>query len=75
MRHITIAGRIKEYRAQEGMTQAEFAKLAGVSPQAVSKWEREQGYPDITLLCPLARLLNCKVDDFFEGEGYKKDCE
>ena len=48
--------------------QKEFAKLIGISPQAISKWEREQGYPDISLLPVLANLLCCSVNDFFEVE-------
>ncbi len=66
MNRITIANRIKEYRQNHNLTQKEFAKLIGISPQAISKWEREQGYPDISLLPILAELLNCSVNDFFE---------
>ncbi len=68
MNRITIANRIKEYRQHHNVTQKEFAKLIGISPQAISKWEREQGYPDISLLPVLADLLCCSVNDFFECE-------
>ncbi len=68
MNRITIANRIKEYRQNQNVTQKEFAKLIGISPQAISKWEREQGYPDISLLPTLSHLLCCSVNDFFEGE-------
>ena len=37
-----------------------------VSSQAVSKWEREDCYPDISLLPVIADTIGCKVDDFFE---------
>ena len=66
MSTVNIAPFIKEYRRQYNLTQADFAKIVGVSPQAISKWEREQGYPDITLLPILATLLGCSVNDFFE---------
>ena len=39
--------------------------MLGVSAQAISKWEREECYPDITFLPELAALLLCRVDDFF----------
>ena len=68
MNRITIADRMKEYRQNHNVTQKEFGKLIGISPQAISKWEREQGYPDISLLPVLANLLRCSVNDFFECE-------
>ena len=66
MNRINISHRLRSYRKQRGLTQEAFAELMGVSPQAVSKWEREECYPDITMLPQLAELLGCNVDDFFE---------
>ena len=61
----SIGERIKEFRTRERLTQAQIAELLDVSAQAVSKWEREECYPDITLLPLLADTIGCKVDDFF----------
>ena len=47
------------------LTQGEFGRLLGVSAQAISKWERGECYPDITMLPDLAALLSCSVNDFF----------
>lgn len=66
MNSISIARRIKEYRTERKLTQEGFAKLLGVSPQAVSKRERETCYPDITFLPKIAKLLECTVNDFFD---------
>lgn len=63
---ILISHRIKTYRKKERITQEMMAKLLGVSPQAISKWEREECYPDITFLPTLAAVLSCTVNDFFE---------
>lgn len=63
---ITIAQRIKEYRRKNYITQKQLSKLLGISPQAISKWEREQGYPDIIMLPIIAELLDCTINDFFE---------
>lgn len=63
---ISISERIKAYREEKGMSQAELGRLMGVSAQAVYKWERGLCYPDITVLPYLARLVGCSVDDFFE---------
>lgn len=66
MKRIIILEKIKDYRRQNGLTQEEFGKSLGVSAQAISKWEREECYPDITFLPELAELLSCDVNDFFD---------
>ena len=64
---IMLAEKIREYRSQNHLTQEEFGKLLGVSAQAVSKWEREECYPDITFLPELAALLCCSISDLFDA--------
>ncbi len=65
---IIIDQKIKDYRKSHKLTQGEFGELLGISPQAVSKWERVECYPDITFLPELARMFGCRVDDFFKGD-------
>lgn len=62
---IVIHDKIRKYRKRNELTQAAFGELIGVSAQAISKWERSECYPDITLLPALAALLGCSVNDFF----------
>ena len=62
---ILIAKKIKAYREENRITQLEFGKRMGVTPQAVYKWEKELSYPDISLLPALAELLDCQIKDFF----------
>ena len=57
-----IAENIKAFRKSKDMTQEDVAELLGVSPQSVSKWERGDTFPDITLLPSLANLYNTSVD-------------
>ena len=62
---ITIADKIKEYRAKNNLSMKGFGKLIGVSAQAVCKWEQNTCYPDIIFLPHIARILGCAIDDFF----------
>ena len=45
---------IKELREQKKMTKLQLAEVLGVRDKTVSKWETAKGYPDITLLEPIA---------------------
>ncbi len=63
---ITIAEKIREYRKENDLSQSEFGALIGVSAQAVCKWEQSVCCPDIIFLPCLARILECRIDDFFE---------
>ena len=53
---------IRKYRKIRNMTQEEMAVRLGVTASAVNKWENENSFPDITLLAPIARLLNISLD-------------
>lgn len=63
---ILISKKIKEYRAENHITQNELGRKLGVSPQAVYKWEKEICYPDITFLPAIAVVVGCRINDFFE---------
>ena len=63
-----IGAKIIELRKQKKMTQEQLANILGVSAPAVSKWETDSSYPDITMLCPLARALGTDVDTLLSYE-------
>ena len=63
-----IGEKIMELRKARGLTQEQLANLLGVSTPAVSKWETNSSYPDITMLCPLARALKTDVDTLLSYE-------
>ena len=58
----------KLLREAKCMTQAELAALIGVTNKAVSKWETGKGLPDISLLQPLAAVLDASVMELMNGE-------
>ena len=58
---------IKKLREQKRLTQAELAELLAVSDKAISKWETGRGYPDITLLEPLAQALGVSITELISG--------
>ena len=59
---------IKKLRENKKMTQEELADTLFVSSKAVSKWETGQGFPDISLIEPLAKALDISVIELFSGE-------
>lgn len=63
---MAICDKIKEYRIKQNLTQTQLAKRVGVTPQAISKWEKGIGYPDISLISPLANALQISTDVLFE---------
>lgn len=52
-----IGETICQYRQMRKMTQEEFASRLGVTAQAVSKWERGNGMPDVSLLAGICKVL------------------
>lgn len=66
MMELNIGKQIQKLRKQEGLTQEKLAEMLGVSAAAVSKWETQTAYPDIVLLCPLARALKTSIDGLME---------
>ena len=58
---------IKELREKNKMTQMQLAEKLGVSDKTVSKWETAKGYPDITLLEPIAEAFRISVTELISG--------
>ena len=62
---------IKELREQRKMTQLQLADILKVSDKTVSKWETGKGYPDITLLEPIADAFRVSVTELLSGHPIK----
>ena len=62
---------IRKLRETKKLTQEELAEKLYVSSKAVSKWETGQGFPDISLLEPLAKALGISVIELLSGEDVR----
>ncbi len=57
-----LAENLKKYRIMKELTQEDVADYLNITPQSVSKWERGETYPDITLLPALANIFETSID-------------
>ena len=59
---------IANARKERGYTQKQLADILHISDRTVSKWERGCGFPDMSLLEPLAKSLNLTIAEIVVGE-------
>ncbi len=64
----TIGSFISALRRASGMTQREFAERLNVSDKTVSRWERDEGAPDLTLIPVIAEIFGVTCDELLRGE-------
>lgn len=64
--------RLSEMRRARSLTQNELAEKLSITPQAISKWERGEGLPDVTLFPRIASALDIPVGELF-GEKRERD--
>lgn len=64
---------IATLRKELNMTQSDVADALHISHQAVSKWERLESLPDITLLPELAKLFNVTMEELLQGKRFKEE--
>ncbi len=62
MNSITIGEKIAKLRKEKGLTQSQLAEMISVSNKTISRWETGEGYPEISLLVPLAKALGVSTD-------------
>lgn len=68
MDHYITGATIKRLREAKRMTQAQLAEKLCVSDKTISKWETAKGFPDISLLEPLANVLQVSLPELLSGE-------
>lgn len=70
---INFGTNLKNLRKEKGLTQETLAEILGVSFQTISKWERGETYPDITMLPAIASFFNVSVDDLLGVDKAQKE--
>lgn len=68
MNNYVTGAAIKTLREKQRLTQSQLAEKLCVSDKTVSKWETGKGFPDISLLEPLAAALGISVPELLSGE-------
>lgn len=72
MDQIKIGRFIAEERKQKKYTQRALADKLGISDKTISKWERGNGFPEVSLLLPLCDELKITVNELLSGERLQK---
>jgi DNA-binding XRE family transcriptional regulator len=62
-------------RKEKGLTQKQLAQALHLSDRTISKWERGQGLPDVSLLGALSAQLGIRVEQMLEGDLQAKDTD
>ncbi len=73
MEQKTIGKFLSALRKANGYTQQQVAEILGVSNKTISKWECDDGYPEITMLSTIAKLYDVSVDEILRGERAERD--
>ena len=69
MNIVKFGAYISRLRKERDMPQSKLADMLNVTRQAVSKWERGEGFPDISILCELANIFGVSVDALIHAGG------
>lgn len=70
---IKIGGFIAEERKRKGYTQKILSEKLGISDKTISKWERGNGFPEVSLLIPLCSELDITVNELLSGERVSEE--
>ena len=66
---MTLGQKIKDIRKRFGLSQESLAEIISVSRQAITKWERDEGLPDVSNLQELSKVFNLTVDYLLDNDN------
>ena len=70
---MTLGEKIAKLRKERNLTQEQFAGILKVSRQSVSKWERDDAYPDTEKLIRISKIFDCSLDYLLKEELEQMD--
>ena len=73
MKKESFGNMVAALRKEKGMTQLELAEKMGVTDKAVSKWERDLSFPDVSSIPKLAEILGVSVDELMQVKAEAKE--
>ena len=73
MDQIKIGKFIADERKRKGYTQKQLSEKLDISDKTISKWERGNGFPEVSLLLPLCNELEITVNELLSGERVSED--
>ncbi len=69
---MNFANKLKRLRKSAGFSQEKLAEKIGVSRQAITKWETENGIPDIENIIAISKFFNISIDELLLNEEMNK---
>ena len=72
---MNLGNKIRELRRAHNLTQEQLAASLNISAQAVSKWEMNASYPDMTMIPTLASFFKVSLDELFDFDVKNIDRE
>lgn len=73
MDQIKIGRFIADERKRKGYTQKQLSEKLEISDKTISKWERGNGFPEVSLLLPLCNELEITVNELLSGERVSEE--
>lgn len=73
MNYDKIGSFIQQKRKEKNLTQKQLAEKIGLTDRAISKWERGQGCPDVSILEILSNELGCSVLELLKGREIENE--
>lgn len=73
MDQIKIGRFIADERKRKEYTQKQLSERLGISDKTISKWERGNGFPEVSLLLPLCAALEITVNELLSGERVSEE--
>ncbi len=72
---MNLGNKIRELRRERNLTQEQLANALNISAQAVSKWEMDASYPDMTMIPTIAAFFKVSLDELFDFDVKNVDKE